>query len=626
MRLINTATFKLRDFGSQPPPYAILSHTWGGDEVTFQDMADLDAARNKLGFAKIEQCCRRASLDGFDWAWVDTCCIDESSSAELSETINSMFKWYERAMKCYAFLSDVSDSPGDELFHHHHHGFLQSRWWTRGWTLQELIAPHDVEFYNRDWEYLTSKREYKEYIGSALRIAGSALDQSRALSSFCMAERMSWACRRQTTREEDLAYCLLGILDVNMPLLYGEGGLNAFLRLQQQVLNATEDYTLFLWSPGLRKIMNSRRFRHLRSESPPRRVGDGLSPALAPIDGVLASSPSDFAFRGGWSEWSYDTRGMLSFGEAPQVTSRGLRLSLFVREVTHRDLSGTSEIATLLDDYFIWLFQQGFRTFVDWLRPTAGRLAHPLFLGALPCVGTSLERMPCMLLLDPNSFRPALAGSRLPSRIGGESHRTYVKLSDFLARLPASTLSDNWKLTTCSIWAETTRDTRRSQSRNPNISPSDFFTWRTPRPNISCSFGASPALWNGAERRWSFHLLPSGMFQGCLILIATQPEGYWLAHRVGKTVDLDAELVEFDNMDLSRLWVKTTRESGPVCEQRVDLGTASLLITLWIETFVGSTVTQYRAYLAFIKAADKRPQPPEIRSFDFQSLARARAF
>ena len=108
MRLINTETFDLKAFGSRPPPYAILSHTWGEEEVTFQDISDMWAARKKKGFAKIKRCCRQALRDGYDWVWVDTCCIDKTSSAELSETINSMYKWYERAMKCYAFRGRFS--------------------------------------------------------------------------------------------------------------------------------------------------------------------------------------------------------------------------------------------------------------------------------------------------------------------------------------------------------------------------------------------------------------------------------------------------------------------------------------------------------------------------------------
>ncbi|KAK4234173.1 HET-domain-containing protein [Achaetomium macrosporum] len=248
MRLINSRTFQLKDFGPRPPPYAILSHTWGDEEVIFQDMADVDTARKKAGFAKIEQFCRQALSDGFDWVWVDSCCIDKTSSSELSESINSMFKWYERAITCYAFLSDITagwtppltyDTQGmpDNLRHLNPAFLFESRWWQRGWTLQELIAPRDVQFYNCHWEHLASK----------YNIPPDILDHSAPLASICVADRMSWAAERQTTREEDMVYCLLGLFNVNMPLLYGEGLTKAFLRLQEQYIAANEDYTLFLW-------------------------------------------------------------------------------------------------------------------------------------------------------------------------------------------------------------------------------------------------------------------------------------------------------------------------------------------------------------------------------------------
>ncbi|KAK4121524.1 hypothetical protein N657DRAFT_699006 [Parathielavia appendiculata] len=196
-----------------------MSHTWGAEEVTFQDMADLGSARMK-GFAKIEHCCRQALRDGLHWALVDTCCVDKTSSAELSETINSMFKWYSRALKRYAFLEDGGcrhyQTAPDNVTRSR---FFPSRWWTRGWTLQELIAPHDVEFYNRS---VTAS------ISSAASVARSVpesmLNQLNLLGSICAADKISWASAGKTTREEDMAYCLLGILDVNMRLLYGGGG------------------------------------------------------------------------------------------------------------------------------------------------------------------------------------------------------------------------------------------------------------------------------------------------------------------------------------------------------------------------------------------------------------------
>jgi hypothetical protein len=147
MRLLDSASLCLSEFfGDRIPQYVILSHTWGEDEVTFQDIQDLKKAREKKAFRKLEQCCNKAHLDGFQWVWIDTCCIDKTSSAELSEAINSMYQWYRDSQICYAYLEDVrlvyAGIAGKDL--------KESRWFTRGWTLQELIAPSIVEFYDTD--------------------------------------------------------------------------------------------------------------------------------------------------------------------------------------------------------------------------------------------------------------------------------------------------------------------------------------------------------------------------------------------------------------------------------------------------------------------------------------------
>ncbi|KAH7330056.1 hypothetical protein BKA65DRAFT_362816, partial [Rhexocercosporidium sp. MPI-PUGE-AT-0058] len=130
--------------------YAVLSHTWEHGEVTFDDMADLESARTKPGFAKIERTCKLAREHGIDYAWVDTCCIDKRSSAELTEAINSMFQcpWDKGSTVCFVFLSDLpslDDTPKMDDY------FPYCRWFSRGWTLQELIAPNNIEFYDKGW-------------------------------------------------------------------------------------------------------------------------------------------------------------------------------------------------------------------------------------------------------------------------------------------------------------------------------------------------------------------------------------------------------------------------------------------------------------------------------------------
>jgi hypothetical protein len=175
------------------PPYAILSHTWGADteEVTFRDVMD-GTGRSKTGYDKIQFCGEQAKRDGLLYFWVDTCCIDKSSSAELTEAINSMFRWYQNADKCYVYLSDVSKSDFDKRDVSSSAGksaFRESRWFTRGWTLQELLAPVSVEFYSLEGKKLGTKTSMEQQIYEITGITVPAL-QGDPLSTFSLDERM----------------------------------------------------------------------------------------------------------------------------------------------------------------------------------------------------------------------------------------------------------------------------------------------------------------------------------------------------------------------------------------------------------------------------------------------------
>ncbi|KAI0379436.1 HET-domain-containing protein [Hypomontagnella monticulosa] len=221
--------------------YAILSHTWEDEEVSFQDFHDLDRRVEMKGFNKIAWTCRLASERGLRYAWVDTCCIDKTSSAELSEAINSMFMWYMTSAVCFVYLSD---HPPQLSFEDH---FRRCRWLTRGWTLQELIAPRAAEFYDAAWNFRGRKPELNSFLAHVTNIDEAVLKDSQVLFEVPVGRRMSWAARRQTTRIEDLAYCLLGIFGVNMPMIYGEGA-KAFMRLQEEIVKETNDLSLFAWS------------------------------------------------------------------------------------------------------------------------------------------------------------------------------------------------------------------------------------------------------------------------------------------------------------------------------------------------------------------------------------------
>jgi len=227
------------DLVDKVPPYAILSHTWGKitEEVTFKDMKD-GTGKGKVGFHKIEFCAEQAEYDGLQYFWVDTCCIDQSNKAELDEAINSMFRWYQNADLCYAYLSDVSISGPPQKDAQPElswkPAFRASRWFTRGWTLQELLAPASVEFFSREGMRLGDKASLEQQIHEITGIPIPAL-QGTPLSRFPVDERFSWTKTRRTTRKEDMAYCLLGIFGVFTPLIYGEGTENAMRRLRKEI-------------------------------------------------------------------------------------------------------------------------------------------------------------------------------------------------------------------------------------------------------------------------------------------------------------------------------------------------------------------------------------------------------
>jgi hypothetical protein len=295
MRLLNVHTRRLEEFNSHIPPFAILSHTWESDEVTFQDLPDPHHPL-KLGYAKIDGCCRRAIQDNLYYVWVDTCCIDKSSSAELSEAINSMYQWYAKSAACYAYLSDAVP---DEHIYPWDSSFRRSRWFTRGWTLQELLAPFRVYFFDQDWNFAGTRKGLANILSDITGILPDFLNGRAKIHDACIAMRMSWASRRVTTRTEDMAYCLLGLLGVSMPPLYGEGD-RAFVRLQEEVIKGSTDQSFLAWGYGL----------------------PWTCPGRSPNRGVLALTPAVFEHGGDIRTWT--SRKSPHF----LLTNRGLQIEL----------------------------------------------------------------------------------------------------------------------------------------------------------------------------------------------------------------------------------------------------------------------------------------------------------
>ncbi|OTB03184.1 hypothetical protein M426DRAFT_60897, partial [Hypoxylon sp. CI-4A] len=301
MWLINTKSLTL-EFVTEPleHSYAVLSHTWEEDEISFQEFQNLSPEElwNRKSFNKIQQTCRLAAEYGLQHAWVDTCCIDKSSSAELSEAINSMFKWYMNSAICIVFLSDLKPKSSFKR------GFPLCRWLKRGWPLQELIAPRKAAFYDAHWKFRGYKSELITILSAATRIDKAVLEDSQAMHNVPVAKRMSWASSRQTTRIEDEAYFLLGIFDINMPMIYGEGS-KAFRRLQEEIAKSTNDLSLFAWTAELPKTGG-------RSEPKYR--------------GIFAKSPREFASAHGLRSRSNNS----SFDKEFTITNKGLRIKIIL--------------------------------------------------------------------------------------------------------------------------------------------------------------------------------------------------------------------------------------------------------------------------------------------------------
>ena len=329
MWILHTSTAELRRFDLvdvRLVHYVILSHVWGESEQSFQDIQAL--RRHSVGLegasSKIRNFCTFARHRGYEWCWADTCCIDKTSSAELSEAINSMFQWYQSASLCVAFLADVSEAQDP---HSPYSEFRSSLWFSRGWTLQELIAPAEMLFVGRSWKVLGSKRILGALIEEVTGIDRVVLDISHAYNTVPVSRRMSWAANRTTTRVEDEAYSLMGLFGVHMPTIYGEGR-NAFIRLQEEILRRIPDQSIFAWGPEA---------THINYAFHPRRRHDQslFSEGSNDSHDLLAASPVAFADSGEIRPLPPETlRRQLSLTQdyftMPQfnVTSYGMRAQL----------------------------------------------------------------------------------------------------------------------------------------------------------------------------------------------------------------------------------------------------------------------------------------------------------
>ena len=315
MRLLHTTDLTFEEFyEDELPPYVIISHRWERDEPSYQEFLS-DADHSGPRYRKVRDACALAARGGWSFLWIDTICIDKKSSAELSEAINSMFRWYADAVHCFVYLSDVFWEPAEPFDRtrtpyywdplvtptdlvESEKSFATSAWFSRGWTLQELLAPKFVSFYDYEWNRIGSRDGLREHIEQATWINLSTW------TSACVAAKMSWLAHRKTSRGEDIAYCMLGLFDVNMPLLYGEGATKAFVRLQLEIIRKSDDESIFAW------------LQPLETWNPTVPVPVGLE---VPV-GLIALSPQRFADSGG----VYIDQGMCQQRRPYAMTNKGL--------------------------------------------------------------------------------------------------------------------------------------------------------------------------------------------------------------------------------------------------------------------------------------------------------------
>lgn len=281
----------------QTAPYVIISHVWNRDEMVFEDMAEFDSSKpstlwkKPASAAKMSGACKKVlevSNKRIKHLWLDTVCINKKDPFELSTSINSMYRWYKRAAVCFAYLYDY---PSNDVVQ-----FTESEWFTRGWTLQELVAPKKVLFFDKDWRLIGDKASLQVPLTNRTKINSNFLLHTDNISHASVSQRMSWFSGRKTTVPEDTAYCLLGLFGVNMPLLYGEGEERAFKRLQEEIMRYSDDHSLFAWKHDV-----------------PQAGGAGL----------LAESPA----------WFRDTGAYVHKAEGPsdmpfQMTNKGISITL----------------------------------------------------------------------------------------------------------------------------------------------------------------------------------------------------------------------------------------------------------------------------------------------------------
>ncbi|KAG0700940.1 hypothetical protein DFH29DRAFT_1080368 [Suillus ampliporus] len=228
----------------------MLSHRWETKEPALHDVQDkvvydLDPVGTMV---KLQTFCKLARDAGHHWAWSDTCCIDQTNNIELQRSVNSMFVWYRESALTIVYLSDVPPSSTSGAL-------AYSAWNTRGWTVQEFLAPNVILFYRNDWSLYLNDRSpnHKKSVAIMKELEDSTGINAQALVAFHPGmtgarEKLRWASTRATTLQEDIAYSLFGIFGVHLPVIYSETKQNALGRLLQEIVARSGDITALDWA------------------------------------------------------------------------------------------------------------------------------------------------------------------------------------------------------------------------------------------------------------------------------------------------------------------------------------------------------------------------------------------
>ncbi|KAK4955620.1 hypothetical protein LTR10_006559 [Elasticomyces elasticus] len=326
MRLLNTTTFKLEYYedANLVPEYAIFSHKWytGGEEVVLLDFQTPGNAPHKKGFAKLQGLCSVAAAKGHRFVWCDACCIEKSNEVELSKSINSMFRWYQNAAECIAFLGDVGGDDGRLLEH--------SIYFKRGWTLQELIAPQDMIFYDQHWNCLGTKKDLLDALSSITRIPRDVLSHNRHFSTCSVAQRMSWASDRETREVEDEAYSLMGLFDISLKLIYGEGQ-KAFIKLQREIIASSADQSIFSWK------LDSRKHRAGSSLLAPSPHAFAECGNIVPTSVQKPYSLTNIGLSIQWNTWPHSMETYLAYLDCTEVGSPTSEIAILIAKLPTAD-------------------------------------------------------------------------------------------------------------------------------------------------------------------------------------------------------------------------------------------------------------------------------------------------